>query len=82
MTNSSLRRPNQAVAANSASTAPPTVPARMAESGEWVSLINPDDPDDLPIYEGLAGAAGELLIPGDYGGFDEDAYPVSVTVPE
>lgn len=54
----------------------------MAESGEWVSLINPDDPDDLPIYEGPAGAAGELLIPGDYGGFDEDAYPVSVTVPE
>lgn len=38
----------------------------------WVSVPNPDDPLDLPIYEGLASEAYGKLIPGEYRTNDED----------
>ena len=48
----------------------------------WVSLDNPDAPDDMPIYEGPAGQAGSQLIPGIYSGTDGDDFPVDVRVGE
>lgn len=73
------RVPHEASGRNIAA-AGPAIPVRLAEPDEWVSLNNPDDPEDLPIYEGPAGAAGQMLIPGDYTGHGADTNPVSVTI--
>ena len=58
-----------------------TTPDGPESDLHWVSLGNPDDPDDMPIYEGPADTAGELLIPGTYDGVDINGRPVRVTVP-
>lgn len=57
-----------------------TTPDGPESDLHWVSLGNPDDPDDMPIFEGPADAAGELLIPGSYDGVDINDRPVRVTV--
>lgn len=47
----------------------------------WVSIPDPDDDRNMPVYEGpVAGAAGALRA-GRYTGYDENGNAVTVTVP-
>lgn len=49
-----------------------------------VTVPNPDDPFDMPIYEGPAAGAAARLIPGSYTayGMDDDSTPYLLTVPD
>lgn len=53
-----------------------------ADPSTAVTVPNPDDPFDMPIYEGPASGASSRLIPGSYTayGMDDDQTPYLLTV--
>ena len=54
-----------------------------ADPSTKVSVPDPDDPFGLPIFEGPAAGAGQMLIPGSYTayGFDDPDMAYLLTVP-
>lgn len=55
-----------------------------ADPSTEVSVPNPDDPFDMPVYEGPAAGASSRLVPGSYAayGMDDDQTPYLLTIPD
>lgn len=48
----------------------------------YVTIPNPDNPEDLPLFEGNSEDAAKILAPGWYVAQSEDGAEVKVVVPE
>ncbi|MEJ7648623.1 MAG: hypothetical protein WKF57_06150 [Nakamurella sp.] len=51
---------------------------RLAGPDDWVSVLDPGNEMNPPIWEGIASDAPSELVPGMYAAVDENGDPVSV----